>query len=268
MRESVPMLAAQFLRINAAQSLVKSQPSTGMKRNLPFLLLPSRLILFGLFQLVLALILWPGKGLFDFQGAGVLWPYAALGANIVTILILRAVFRTEGLSFIDLYRFNRETVGRDILVTLAVLVVVAPLSYFPEVFLASALFQDPESVTRIMFGHLPRVVAILTVLFPLTIAFAELPFYMGYILPRLTARFRSLARGLLTAGFFLALQHCALPLMFNAPFILWRLGMFLPLALMMALAMAWRPRLLPYLMIGHALLDLSTVVILVVASTP
>jgi hypothetical protein len=258
------MLAAQFLQLNSAPSIAARPP--GPKRNLPYLLLPSRLILFALFQLVLALILWPGRGRLDFEGAGSLWPYAALGANIVTVLILRGVFRAEGLSLFDMYRFSPKTVGKDILVTLAVFAIIAPLSYFPEVFLADALFADPNVVTGIMFAKLPLIVAIFTVLFPLTIAFAELPLYMGYILPRLTARLGSRVPAVLIAGGFLALQHCALPLMFDARFILWRFGMFLPLALVMAIALAWRPRLLPYLMIGHALIDLSTVVILIVGA--
>lgn len=262
------MLAAQFLQLNTFQSLENSPRAPWPKGSLPVLLLPARLILFALFQLVLALILWPGKGYLDFHGAGVLWPYAAIGANIVTIFILWGAFRLEGLSFIDMYKFSGKTVGRDILLALAVFVIITPLSYFPEVFLASALFPDPNVVTSIMFAHLPRIVAIFTVLFPLTIAFAELPLYMGYIMPRLAARLYSPGWALVIAAFFLALQHCALPLMFDARFILWRLRMFLPLAVVMALALTWRPRLLPYLMTGHALMDLSTVVILIAGSVP
>jgi membrane protease YdiL (CAAX protease family) len=261
------MLAAQFLKVNSALGLAGST-ATGLKRNLPFLLLPSRLVLFALFQLVFALVLWPGKGLFDFPAAGALWPYAALGANIVTVLILRGAFKVEGLAFTDMYRFSRGTVGRDILIAVAFFVVAAPLSYFPNGILGSLLYADPRILGGIMFPPLPRTVAILTVLFPLTIAFAELPLYMGYIMPRLSARLRSPVLALVVVGFFLALQHCALPLMFDGRFILWRFGMFLPLALMMALALTWRPWLLPYLMIGHALIDLSTVVILVMGSTP
>jgi hypothetical protein len=160
-------------------------------------------------------------------------------------------------------------VGRDILVTLAVFVIAAPLSIFPQFLLQSVLSLDSARITSIMFPKLPLVWAILAVFFPLTIAFAELPLYMGYILPRLGAGLKSRVGALLIVGFFLALQHCALPLMFDARFILLRFGMFFPLALLLALAVTWRPRLLPYLMIGHALLDLTTVVMLIAAgSTP
>jgi hypothetical protein len=40
-------------------------------------------------------------------------------------------------------------------------------------------------------------------------------------------------------------------------FIAWRLVMFMPFAFLVALVMRWRPRLLPYLAIVHALMDIS-----------
>jgi hypothetical protein len=58
-----------------------------------------------------------------------------------------------------------------------------------------------------------------------------------------------------------------MPLIFDGRFILWRALMFLPFALAVGLALNWRPRLMPYLMAGHALIDLSTVIILIQLSS-
>lgn len=236
-------------------------------RSLPWLLLPSRLLLFAAFQAVIALVLWIATARFDLQAAGLYWPFAATGANIVTVLVLWLVYKNEGRSFVELYKFTKGSVGKDILVVVALFVLAAPLSMFPNTLLGNALFGNVSAVMPLLFGSLPRLVAYLTLVFPLTIAFAELPLYMGYILPRISEQSGSRVLAVLVAGFFLALQHCTLPLVFDLRFVLWRFGMFLPLALFLAVVLAWRPRLLPYVMIGHALLDLTTVVMLISASS-
>ncbi|HUX22789.1 MAG TPA: CPBP family glutamic-type intramembrane protease [Spirochaetia bacterium] len=234
---------------------------------IPIALLPSRLVLFAAFQMLFALTVWARTGAINLQGAGIYWPFAATGANVVTVLILWLVFRQEGGRLVDLYRFTKGSVGRDVLIAIAFFIVAAPVSMLPNIVLGNALFGSVDAVTPLMFPSLPRALAWLAISFPLTIAFAELPLYMGYILPRLAARMKSRIWAVLIVSVFLALQHCTLPLRFDASFLLWRFGMFLPLALLMGFALNWRPRLLPYLMIGHALLDLSTVVMLIGAAT-
>jgi len=64
------------------------------------------------------------------------------------------------------------------------------------------------------------------------------------------------------ASLFLALQHIALPLIFDGRFMLWRFGMFIPLAFFMGLCLKLRPQLFPYLMFVHILIDMMTVVII------
>ncbi len=65
----------------------------------------------------------------------------------------------------------------------------------------------------------------------------------------------------LIASFFLAAQHMFLPLILDWDFILWRLGMFLPFALFTGLFLKLRPALLPYFVIVHALMDVSTMLV-------
>lgn len=43
--------------------------------------------------------------------------------------------------------------------------------------------------------------------------------------------------------------------------------MFLPFALFLGVILRWRPRLLPYLMVGHALIDVSVGVMVWQAAT-
>jgi hypothetical protein len=90
--------------------------------------------------------------------------------------------------------------------------------------------------------------------FPTTIALAELPLYFGYAMPRLGKGWGAA----ILAAFFLSIQHAALPLIFDWRFIVWRATMFSLFALLLAVALRRRPRLLPYLVVVHGLLDLQT----------
>jgi hypothetical protein len=236
------------------------------RNKVPLALLPSRLVLFAAFQALIAAAIWLLQGTFSLTGAAIYWPFAAFGANCATVLILRRALRKEGLQLRDIYRFREGGVGKDVLATVVIFVAAAPLAMFPNMILANALFGGADAVTPLMFGRMPLPLALLTVTFPLSIAFAELPLYLGYITPRLNVLTGRRVGSALIAAFFLALQHCTLPLVPDVRFIIWRFGMFLPLALLLALAFTWRPRLLPYLMIGHALLDLTTVVMIVGAA--
>ena len=127
--------------------------------------------------------------------------------------------------------------------------------------LATMLFGDAMVPTTMMFRPLPTWAFVLSFLFPLTIAFAELPTYFGYVMPRLEAHLKNGWLAWLIASFFLGAQHMFLPLILDGRFILWRLGMYLPFALFVGLVIKLRPTLLPYLMILHALMDLSAVAV-------
>lgn len=71
-------------------------------------------------------------------------------------------------------------------------------------------------------------------------------------------RKNSVSKAVLLPVFFLAAQHATLPLIFDWRFIVWRVGMFLPFALLLGIALHRRPSLLPWLMAGHFFIDLSS----------
>jgi hypothetical protein len=83
-----------------------------------------------------------------------------------------------------------------------------------------------------------------TLLFPATIALAELPTYFAYDMPRLEVIIGRWSEVVL-AGLALAAQHMTLPLIFDGRFLVWRLGMFLPFALLVAIVLRWPPRSCP-----------------------
>jgi membrane protease YdiL (CAAX protease family) len=103
------------------------------------------------------------------------------------------------------------------------------------------------------------------VAFPITNGLAELPTYFGYVQPRLVPQIGRVAAVLIT-GLMLACQHATLPLLFDARFIAWRLIMFVPFGLLVAVMLRWRPQLLPYMVVVHMLMDASVMYFVLAAS--
>lgn len=132
------------------------------------------------------------------------------------------------------------------------------LAVVPNVVLSVLLWGDAEAGAARFFAPLPPWAAVLALVgFPLTVGLSELPTYFGYVLPRLRRLGLAGAWAVIISGSVLSLQHVTLPLAFDPAFVIWRAFMFLPFGLFLAALLAWRPRLLPNLVVVHVLLDLA-----------
>lgn len=226
-------------------------------RHLPWLMLVSRPILFVTWQAVIALFYLIFGSSTPWEASTAWWTVTATLTNLVCIFLLVRLYRIEGLQYLDLFRFNRENIKVDLLWILGLLILSGPAAALPNYFAAQWLFGNSEAVLPLFFKPLPLWAILPTLLFfPLTIALAEIPTYFGYVMPRLEKQVGTWMAVLLSA-LALAFQHVTLPLVFDMRFILWRLLMFIPFALLLGIALRLRPRLLPYLVIVHGLLDLS-----------
>jgi hypothetical protein len=127
--------------------------------------------------------------------------------------------------------------------------------------LGAVLLGSYDRAVAMLFRPLPMWAILLGFLFPITIAFAELPTYSGYVMPRLEKQLRSGWLAWALASLFLSLQHATLPLILDGRFVLWRALMYLPFAFYLGAILKLRPRLLPFLVIGHARIDLATVAV-------
>lgn len=83
---------------------------------------------------------------------------------------------------------------------------------------------------------------------------------MLYAMPRIEAQGVYSWLAVVLASFFLSSQHAFAPFIPDARFIIYRLVMFLPFAILIALVMRARPRLMPYIAVVHVLMDLSVAV--------
>lgn len=233
----------------------------------PWIMLFSRVLLFLGLQAIIAAGYWLTGSLAGWEDSAAWWPVTATLANVVCIGLLVQLKRREGQRYWSLFQFHRDSWVKDSLITLGLVVVSLPLAVIPNIVLAQWLFGNAEAVLTLFVRPLPlwAIVPALA-LFPITIAFAELPTYFGYVQPRLETQVGPWLAVLLSAGM-LAAQHVALPFLFNTQFVLWRLLMFLPFALFLAIVLRWRPRLLPYLVVIHALLDLNAAWMVFAASS-
>lgn len=223
-------------------------------------MLLSRSLLFLLFQALIALIFFAASHPSAWDESARWWTLVVSLANIVSIYLLMRLYKAEGKRFFDLFKFSRAEWKKDLLWFILFSIIAMPFIAAPREPLAKAIFGDAMIATNMLFRPIPTWAFVLSFLFPLTIAFAELPTYFAYVMPRLSQQINGWLAWLI-ASFFLAAQHMFLPLILDGGYLLWRFGMFLPFALLMGLALKLRPTLLPYFVIVHALLDISTVLV-------
>lgn len=228
----------------------------------PWLMLISRSAFFLLIQILISLIFIAGGATIAqaWDESARWWTFMAFLANFASIYLLVRLYNAEGKRFLDLFKFSRATWKKDLLWFILLSLIAMPLVAAPREPLAKVLFGDVNIANNLLFRPLPAWAFVLSFLFPLTIAFAELPTYFAYCMPRLSGQINGWLAWLL-ASFFLAAQHMFLPTILNGGYFLWRVGMFLPFALFTGLVLKLRPSLLPYFVIVHALLDVSTVLV-------
>ena len=217
-----------------------------------------RLVLFAFFQICIGAILVIFKQ-GSFRDASGYWLITATLTNLVVIYWIVVQLKKEGLRYFEVFRFYPGQVKKDLLFLLAVLLISGPVAFLPNTEGAKLIFGNAQAATELLITPIPLWVAwIGLIFFPITIAFAEVPLYFGYIKPRIEVLTKKTWLAIALPVFFLALQHCTLPLILDGRFILWRFIMFLPFALLLGLVLHWRPRLMPYIMIIHAIMDFAT----------
>ena len=257
------MSLSQVVLPNARRAVRDRFRRQPIPRAWPLGMLVSRLLLFALWQTVIAFIFLLSGSETAWQDSVAWWPVTITLSNFVCLYLLRRLTAAEHLRLTDLYNVDRRRFRQDILPAIAVTLLAAPLALLPGVWLGNMLFGSVDAAYAVILQPLPMpAVYALSLLFPVTIALSELPTYFGYVMPRLEALWpaRSKWPAVLLPVLFLALQHSAAPLIWDWRFIVWRFGMFLPLALLFGLALRRRATLMPYLMVIHALADVQVIV--------
>ena len=181
--------------MSQATSQPVPRPASGHPRpsvRIVVLALTMRLVLFAVFQGLIALLLSAAGVASPWLASAAWWPYSASATSIVTFVFLRRRARVETFSLASYFRPVRPGVWTDILLTLAVTVVGGMLAVGGTIALAPVFFADPQTANALLIQPLPLWAAVLAVvLFPITIALTELPLYFGYAQPRVERLTRS-----------------------------------------------------------------------------
>lgn len=249
--------------MNTSSTLSPAAASPGLlpgpARTWTWGLLFGRTALFIACQGIFSLILWLSGSRQPWDDGAAWWPVGIFLTNMICLTAMVHLFRAEGKNFWHLYKISRQTVLPDLGILLASMLITGPLGFFPNIWLSSWLFGESNQVLDLLVRPLP-VWAVwfgVMILFPFTQGLGELPLYFGYVMPRLKSQGLPGWASVMLPALLLGLQHMAAPLVFNWRFMTWRGLMYLPFAIWIGLILKWRPRLLPYLVIIHILMDLS-----------
>ena len=229
----------------------------------PWLILVSRSILFAGFQGLIALVL-SSYGTDDLWAESAKWWVIAIVlSDLVGLGLLIYLYRRSGQRFWAVFHIQKQFIKQDGWIMLGFLAAAGVLGMLPNILSAVWLFGDPQAGLEILVQPLPAWAVIFALFsFPILQGIVEIPTYMLYTQPRLEAQGVKPWISVLLTGFFLSAQHVFAPFLPDARFIIYRFIMFLPFAFFVALVVRWRPRLMPYIAVIHALMDLSVAVML------
>ncbi|MFW9922164.1 MAG: hypothetical protein ACFFDW_02630 [Candidatus Thorarchaeota archaeon] len=232
---------------------------------LPWLMLLSRLVLFLLFQASIALGFYIAKSSSPWEQSLKYWPLGIIVANVLCFIFLYFFYKSKGIPYFTIFKFQKESIKRDILISIGLLILFIIFSMAPNIGLATLLFNNPQAGLEMMDSGIPLWVKLVSlILFPLTQMFTEIPMYMVYCAPELEKQGVKSWLAFLLGALFLSFQHMAMPLILDGLIITYRLLMFIPLALFIGFVIWKKPRLLPYMIIIHGLMDLSLVITMLV----
>jgi hypothetical protein len=222
-------------------------------RNLPFLL-PFRCIIFFLIFIISSAVL--NKSLDEISN---IWSVVATVVNIITIFILILATKKNGgyLKLIN-YEKGKTSVKQVILITLLVLLVGMGGMYLAGFICYGVI----PYAAPMMIAPIPLWLAVINVvLLPVSTALSEDGLYLGCGVNNIENKYLAI----LLPAFFFALQHSFIPFLFDIRYIIYRFLSFLPLTIILCIHYHKNRNPLP-IMIGHAVIDIATVVQIVLTS--
>lgn len=224
------------------------------KENLKYLL-PIRSIMFILIFVIGAYI--TKQELNDISNW---WSIVASAVNIVTILIIVLAAKKIKSNYKEIINYEKGKTKIKQIVLMSIIVLLVGTS---GMYLAGFIcYGDIPYSAPMMIAPLPIILAIINfVVLPLTVSFAEDGLYLGCGVNQIKNKYLAI----FVPAFFYALQHSFIPTLFDGKFIVYRFLSFLPLTIILCWNYYKKRNPLP-IMIGHALIEMASVVMIVVTS--
>lgn len=212
-------------------------------------LLPVRCILFLLLFTSGSII--TGK---EFSEISNWWTIAATIINLFTILLLVIFAKKNHMTYWQLINYKKgETKFSQVIILSLVILVIGTGGMYLAGFICYGVIPYASPM---MIAPIPKLLAIINFLpLPVTTALAEDGLYLGCGVNGI----KNKGLAILVPAFFYSLQHCFIPVLLDWQHIGYRFLSYLPLTIILCWYYHKRRNPLP-VMIGHALIDLMTVV--------
>lgn len=188
------------------------------------------------------------------------WSVVATIVNIFTIGLLICVARKNNKTYWDIINYKKgQTKVKQVVGISILIVVVGMVGMYLAGFLCYGVIPYAAPM---MIAPIPKVLAILNAfLLPITTAFAEDGLYLGLGVNGIKNKFCAI----MIPAFLFALQHSFIPVLFDSKYIIYRFISFLPLTIILCWYYYKKRNPLP-IMIGHAIIDLATVIQIIITS--
>ena len=221
------------------------------------LLLPIRCIAFTAIFVAGALI--TGKKVADISNW---WSVAASAVNIFTILLVVLAAKKTGRNYAQLLNFRKGMLSaKKTVITVIVMCVIGMSGMYLSGLVCYGSVMP--RVTLKIAAPIPFVLALINlIVLPATISFAEDGLYLGCGVNS----FKNKYAAVIIPAFFYTLQHCFIPTIFDAKYMLYRFLMFLPLTVIFCVYYRRKKNPVP-LMIAHAVLDFATGMLILITSS-
>ena len=218
-----------------------------MNKKLSFLL-PLRCVVFLL--VFVGGVMITGKGFEDITNW---WSIVASVVNIATILLLVFISKKQYKTFLGFlnYEKGKTTVKQSVLISILIIVVGMAGMYLAGYLCYGVI----PYAAPMMVAPIPLWLAIINILIlPVTTALAEEGLYLGCGVNNIKNKYLAI----FLPAFFFALQHSFIPVLMDFTYIVYRFLSFLPLTIILCWYYYKKRNPLP-IMIGHALIDVATV---------
>lgn len=218
-----------------------------MNKKLSFLL-PLRCVVFLL--VFVGGVMITGKGFEDITNW---WSIVASVVNIATILLLVFISKKQNKTFLGFlnYEKGKTTVKQSVLISILIIVVGMAGMYLAGYLCYGVI----PYAAPMMIAPIPLWLAIINILIlPVTTALAEEGLYLGCGVNNIKNKYLAI----FLPAFFFALQHSFIPVLMDFTYIVYRFLSFLPLTIILCWYYYKKRNPLP-IMIGHALIDVATV---------
>lgn len=180
------------------------------------------------------------------------WSVAASVVNIVTILLLVFIAMKSGGSYAKLINYEKgKTEAKQVTGMIFLVLLVAMGGMYLAGFVCYGVIPYSPPM---MIAPIPLPLAVINIaLLPISTALAEDGLYLGCGVNQIKNKYAAI----LVPAFFFALQHCFIPTLFDARYIIYRFLSFLPLTVILCRHYHKHRNPLP-IIIGHAVIDLAT----------